>query len=300
MTSSTGNFAELLWPGIKEIYGHKYAEYPQIWSQILDRVDSNKAFEKFQGLTSLGQLAIKDQGAAFVYDNPMQGFQKEAVNVTYALGASCTKEMYDDEQYGYINSLPEMLARATRMTEETQAANPFNSGFSTATTPVTAQDALSLFNTAHLRVDGGTFRNQLATASDLTQTALEQADIDVMDWVDDRGQKLMAKGVKLIVPTALKHTARKILETDKAVDSADNTKNTVAGSLDLVVWPYLTDTDAWFIKTDQKNGVLFVDREAATIDRDNEFTTRNLVFATFRRFSVVAVDPRGAFGSPGA
>lgn len=298
MTTGTGNFAELLWPGIAEIFGKKYADYPQIWSRVLDRKESNKAFEKYQGVTGLGLAAIKDQGNTFDYDDPIQGFQKEAVNVTYALGASVTKEMFDDDQYDYINSLPEMLARSMRHTEETVAARLLNNGFSTELTA----DGVSLFNASHLLagVAGGTYRNTPSVAADLTQTSLEQAFIDIMDWVDDRGLRVMAAPQKLVVPTALRFVAEKILKTQFEVGNNDNTINPMAGAVEPIVWPFLTDPDAWFLKTDVPNGLLFVDREAASINRDNEFNTRNLLFATFRRFTVIPVDGRGAYGSPGA
>lgn len=296
MTISTGNFAELLWPGILGLYGDNYKDWEPLYEKVLSVQDSNKAFEKIQGVTGLPLASIKTQGSPISMVDPYQGFQKEFVNVTYALGTSVTREMVEDEQYSYINKLPRMLARSMRQTEETVAFNLLNNGFGSQNTA----DGVTIFNTGHPLVGGGTLSNRPAVASDLSQTALEQADIDILGFVDDQSLKTKFMGKTLVVPVALKHTAMKILQTRQTVDSADNTVNTVAGSMNLVVSPYLTDTDAWFIITDADDGLVFMRRRAAALDRDNEFTTQNLAMISTARFSVGAVDPRGAYGSPGA
>src|SRR5690349_17885274 len=130
MTVATGNFAELLWPGIAEIWGNSYKDWPALYSQVFDSMQSDKAFEKAQGVTGLPLAGIKDQGSPITFVDPYQGFQKEYVNATYAIGGSVTREMYEDDQYNYINSLPEMLARSMRQTEETVSWNVLNNGFS--------------------------------------------------------------------------------------------------------------------------------------------------------------------------
>ena len=279
MTINTAAFAELIWPGIVDIFGQTYQDHPPLYPSMFDVKTSDKAFEKVQGLTDYGTAAVKDQGAQLAFDDPIQGFQKEYVNVTYAKGATITLEMMQDEQYNVFNDIPRGLARAMRKTEETVGANIYNNGFSTET----AADGLSAFNSAHLNVDGTTFSNVPTVAADLTQTSLEQAVVDISDYVDDRGLPILVQGKILIVPTALQHIAKKILGTNFAVGTADNDINTVAGTMELVVNPYLTDTDAWFIKTDADNGFTWMDRMKAEIDRENEFNTKNLQFSVIRR-----------------
>lgn len=298
MTVSTGAFPELLWPGIKVIWGNTYNDYPALYPKCFTIKKSDKAFEKEQGVTGLPLAAVKDQGSPIAFVDPFQGFQKEYVNVTYGIGASVTKEMFADEQYGYINSLPEMLARSMRQTEETTHFNVLNTGF--AATPVGA-DGVSLFNASHPMVGGATaLRNQLATASDLSMTALETAFTDIMDFYDDQALKIRVLPKKLVVPTALWAVARKIMETEKAVGSADNDKNVLMGALELIVSPWLTDTDAWFIITDAPNGLVSYTRQEAELDRDNDFDTKNLKFTAVRRWISSWTDWRGAFGSAGA
>jgi phage major head subunit gpT-like protein len=300
---STGTAPELLWPGIREIFGNTYNQWDAKYNQIAEVITSDKAFEKFQGITGFGLAAVKNQGASVAYDSIYQGFQKEAVAVTYGLGATVTMEMMEDDQYNVINRIPEALAKSVRHTQEQIVANQFNSGFATATSPETTADGLSVFNTAHRLVAGGTFSNMPAVAADLTMTALEDAVVDISNYNDDRGLPMMANAKKLVVPTSLQNVARKILETEYAVGSADNDVNVVSKAmlpLQLIVNPYLTDTDAWFLITDVPNGILYVNRKAPELKRDNDFDTDNLKFKAITRFDVVTVDARGLYGSAGA
>lgn len=298
MTVASGNFAELLWPGIADIWANSYNDYVPLYTKIFEVKQSDKRFEKEQGVTGLPLAGVKDEGDAVPYVDPFQGFQKEYVNVTYALGSSVTREMYEDDQYNYINSIPSMLSRSMRQTEETIGFNHINRA---QNTNFPGADGVSLANASHPLVGGGTFRNQLNTASDLTQTSLEQAIQDLMDFVDDQSLKIRTLPKCLVVPTQLNFQARKLLESYGVVGSADNDKSGLPGTFqDLVVSPYLTDTDAWHIITDCPNGLTWYTRRSAEIDRDNEFDTQNLKFITTERFSSGWTDPRGFFHSPGA
>ena len=297
MTTTTGNFADLLWPGLADLWGHEYERWAPIWSQLFTIKESNKAYEKELGVTRLGLAAIKEQGAPSLFTDPMQGFPKEYVNATYALGAVVTREMSEDDQYNYINSIPGMLSDSMSQTLETVNTNHFNNGY---TAGFTGADGVILFSGSHNLAGGGTYSNILATASDLTQTALEQAFIDISNYVDDMGLRMNLKPMKLLVPTALQFTARKIMETEKIVDSADNTKNVIAGSLSVVVSPYLTDSDQWQIITNAKNGMTHYWRRQPQAERDNEFSTQNLQMLTTMRFASGWTDPHGVYGSPGA
>lgn len=298
MTIASGNFAELLWPGIAEIWGVSYNDFPTLYTKIFEIKQSDKRFEKEQGVTGLGLGSVKDEGAPIPYEDPFQGYQKEYVNATYALGTSITREMYEDEQYNYINKIPKILARSMRQTEETIAFNHLNRAFNTS---FTGADGSALAVNNHTLVSGGSFSNILATAADLTQTSIEQALQDIMDWVDDQALKIRAMPKCLVIPTQSNFRARKILESGYVTQSADNDVNPIPGLFqDLVVSPWLTDSDAWFIVTDVDNGLTWYNRRSAEISRDNEFDTENLKIKTTERFSSAWTDPRGVFATPGA
>lgn len=297
MTTQTGNFAELLWPGIAQLWGESYGDWQPMWEKFFTTKTSDRAFEKEQGVTGLGLAGIKNQGSPTSFDDPLQGFQKEYVNVTYGLGAVVTREMFEDDQYNYINGIPKMLARSLRQTEETIAHNHLNNGFSSS---FTGADGVSLFNASHPRIGGGTYRNQLSTMADLTQTSLEQALIDLKNYTDDRGLKIMVQPKMLVIPVDNEWNAMRVLKTDKTPGSSDNDINTMRGIMPYVATPYITDTDSWFIVTDVPNGMTFYRRRSAQIERDNEFSTQNLQFLVTERFSSGWTDPRGIYGSQGA
>ena len=298
MAIGTGNFPELLWPGIHDIWGAKYAKWDRLYPKIFTVKKSTHRFEKEQGVTGLGLAMEKTEGSPATFDNPFQGLQKEYSNTVYTLGTTVTREMVHDEMYSYINMLPELLANSLYQTEETLAFNHLNRH---ATAGFTGADGLTLSNASHTLVGGGTYRNQLATASDLTQTSLETALQDLMDFVDDQSLKIVVNAVSLVVPTALNFTARKLLETDRVVGTADNDKNPIPGVFkNLIVSPWLTDTDTWFIVTDVPNGLVWYDSWPAELHRDNEFDTMNLKMFTSRRVSSGWTNPRGVFIGIGA
>lgn len=297
MTVATGNFAELLWPGIASIWGRDYNDYGPLYTQFFSVKNSEKAFEKEQGVTGLPLAGVKDQGSPIPFLDPFQGFQKEYINLTYGLGSSVTREMYEDDQYNYINQIPSMLARSMRQTEEVIATNILNNSF---TSTAQSADGASIVNSSHSLIGGGTMSNTPTVAADLTMASLEQACVDIMNFVDDQGLTIMVRPTKLIVPTASWAIAEKILGTDRAVGSNDNDVNVVRNKVSLIVSPYITDSDSWFIVTDVPNGLTFYNRRAAEINRDNDFETQNLKFSTTRRFSVGCTDYRGVYGTAGA
>lgn len=307
MVMNTGAFSEDLWPGIQKWFGDSYNEYPVIWDKLVEVSQSDKAFEKFQGITGYGLAGVKDQGAAIPYRDKFQGFPKEVINVTYGIGSTITYEMMRYDQYNLFKKIPTELGKSVRQTEETVVANLLNNGFSTAAAAVRTNtaDGVSLFNSGHLLVadTGTTVRNTPATASDLSQTALEQARIDIGNFVDDQGLPIVVMGKKLIVPIESMNLAEKILGTEYEVGTGNNTINPISSSrkpMELIVSPWLTDTDAWFIKTDITEGLVMTDVDSVMLDRDNEFDTKNLKFSAMRIFGVNAVNYLGYYGSPGA
>ena len=297
MANSSGNFAELLWPGIHDLWGFNYDRYPRLYTKVFTMKTADKRFEKEQGATGLPLAGEKDEGGNVSYVDLIQGFQKEYVMVTYALGTTITREMVEDEQYNYINQVPEFLSESMNQTEETIAFNILNNGFGGGTT---SADKVQLFSTAHSSADGSAYSNRLATDADLSQTSIEQMFQDIMDLTDERGLKLRAMPKCLVVSTQENFRARKILESGYVTGSADNDINPIPGLVqDLVVSPYVTDPDSWFTTTTVRNGLAFYTRRAAEIERDNEFDTQNLKIITTKRFDVDVTDARGVFGTTG-
>jgi hypothetical protein len=298
---TTGFAPELLYPGLAEIWGTEYEQHAKMFDKFLNTKNSDKRFEKEQGMSGFTTAGVKDEGNSVPFARLTQGFQKEYVHITYGLGAIVTREMMEDDQYGFISQIPSLLAEAMVRTEETVATNVLNSGFDTS---VVGADGQPLFSASHPNAGsgGGTQSNIPAVAVDLTQTSLENAYIDIMNFRDENNQRINVKPKKLVVSRSDFFNAQKILKTQYKVGSADNDVNIIAESpLELVVTNYLTDQDAWFLVNGVRNGLTYYTRRAADIERDNDRVgTQNLAIVTTKRFSVGWTDWRDSYGSAGA
>ena len=204
--------------------------------------------------------------------------------------------MYDSIGSRYTKA----LARSMATTKQVKGANVLNNGFSSS---FPGGDGKELFATDHPTLSG-TVSNELSTSADLNETSLEQALIDIAAFTDERGLKIAARGVKMIIPSALQFTAERLMKSTQRVGTADNDINAI-GSMGMipqgyVVNNYLTDTDAFFIKTDVPNGMKYFERAALKTAMEGDFDTGNMRYKARERYSFGFSDFRGIYGSPGA
>jgi len=302
---TTSNFAKDLVPGVKTWFGQKYKEYPIEYLDIFEKGNSTKAFEEEAGVTGFGLAAVKTEGGGIAYDEQEQGFVSRYTHVTYGLGFIITREMYED---GIAVTVAlrraNALAFSIRQTKEIIGANILNRAFTSTYTMGTNSDGKELCATDHPNKSGGTWRNELATAADLSEAALEQACIDIAAFTTDRGLKIAIMPQKLIIPTALEFDAMRILESIGQSGSANNDINAIRASKKfpqgIAVNHYLTDSNAWFIKTNCPDGLKYMERRPDAFGTENDFDTENAKFKATFRGSFGWSDPRGIFGSPGA
>jgi hypothetical protein len=299
---TSGNFAKLLWPGIKKIYGDKYDQHKTEYTEIFNKENSDKSYEEYQGLSGFGLAQRKPEGQGIAYDSMKQAFTTRATNVTFALGFIITREMYDDDQYDKIASQrSKALAFSMRQTKEIVGANIINRAF---TSGYTYGDGVVLGSASHPNAAGGTFSNILTVASDLNQAALEQAAIDIMNFTDDRGLRISVMPKKLLIPPALTFEAERILKSSLEYDTANNAINALKSKNifpeGIAVNHYLTDTDAWHILTNCDGLVYQERREDDFSPGENDFDTENARYKASARYAFTAFDPRSYFGSPGA
>jgi hypothetical protein len=291
------NFGELLWPGIRTIYGLQYREFPEEYSQIFNVESSSMAFEESLLLTGFGQVPEKSVGGSVTYNEPKQGWKHRITHTTYGLGFIVASELVEDDQYGKIRQYPKALARSVRQTIETIAANVLNRAFNNS---YTGGDGLELCSDAHLLKGGGTWQNEPSSAADLDETSLEQAFIDIDGWVDDEGLKVNANPKKMIVAVNNVWNSTKLLDSQQTPFDANNSVNPANKIVPWMKSSYLDDPDAWFLTTDVMNGLVFYWRRKPAFTRDNDFDSENAKFKTVFRMSVGWDDPRGVYGSPGA
>lgn len=298
---TTGTIPKALWPGMHAFWGRDYNEHQQEWRDIFDEEMSEKAYEEDQELTGFGYAAVKSQGSAISYDSETGGPSSRYTHVVYGLGFIVTREEMDDKLYVKVSKArTKALAFSMRQTEETIAANVLNRAFSSS---YLGGDGKELIATDHPTVNG-TQSNELAVAADLSEASIEDLCIQIMNAKNSRGLKIAIMPRKLIIPPNLAFDAERIVKSSKQSGTANNDLNAIKSMGifpdGVVVNHYLTDTDAWFIKTNVPNGLKRFTRRKTEFGKDNDFDTENVKAKATMRFSTGWSDHRCIYGSEGA
>ena len=300
MAISRNQLVKELEPGLNALFGLEYKQYENQAAEIYTTESSDRAFEEEVMLSGFAQAKVKSEGSGVAFDNAQETFTARYTNETIALAFAITEEAIEDNLYDRLASrYTKALARSMASTKQVKGASPLNNGFGT----FQSGDNVALFSTAHPTI-AGTFSNTLATAADLNETSLEQALIDIAALTDERGLKIAAKGVKMIIPSALQFTAERLMKSQGRVSTADNDINAIR-SMGMIpqgyrVNNYLTDTDAFFITTDVPNGMKHFNRAPLTTKMEGDFDTGNVRYKARERYVFGVSDPRGIFASPGA
>jgi hypothetical protein len=304
MAISRSQLLKELLPGLNALFGLEYAKYGEEHKEIYETETSERSFEEETKLSGFGAAPVKSEGAAIEYDNAQEAFTARYTHETVAMGFAITEEASEDNLYDSLGArYTKALARAMAYTKQVKSAAVLNKGF-TGTGNPTYGDGKVLFATDHPLVSGGTNSNRPTTGTDLNETSLEDAVIQIAAWTDERGLLIAAKPRKLIIPPALQFVATRILETELRVGTADNDINAINSNGTIpegyAVNHYLTDNNAWFLTTDVPNGLKHFVRTPMATSMDGDFDTGNVRYKARERYSFGVSDPLGMFGSPGA
>ena len=302
MAISRSQLAKELEPGLNALFGLEYDKYDKEHLDIFDVESSDRAFEEEVMLAGFGNAETKPEGGGVNYDTAQEAWTARYNHDTIALAFSITEEAVEDNLYDKLaGRYVKALARSMNNAKQIKAANVLNNGFSSS---YTGGDGKELLATDHPTVSGGDMRNELSTAADLNETSLEQALVDLADIIDERGLKVAVKATKMIVPSELVFVAERLLQSQLRTGTGDNDVNAVRSSGMVpggyVVNHYLTDSDAWFLKTDAPNGLKVFERSPMKTSMEGDFDTGNMRYKARERYSFGWSDPRGIFGSPGA
>ena len=301
MAISRSQLVKELEPGLNALFGLEYKNYENQHTQIFDTENSDRAFEEEVMLSGFANAEVKPEGSGVTYDNAQETFTARYTHETIALAFSITEEAIEDNLYDRLASrYTKALARSMANTKQVKAANVLNNAFNSS---FAGGDGKELCATDHPTI-AGTFKNELSTSADLNETSLEQSLIDIAAFTDERGLKIAARGVKMIIPSELQFTAERLMKSALRVGTADNDINAIKNMgmipQGYVVNNYLTDTDAFFIKTDVPNGMKMFNRASISTKMEGDFDTGNVRYKARERYSFGWSDPRGIFGSPGA
>jgi len=288
-------------PGLNALFGLEYDRYENQHTEIFDTENSDRAFEEEVMLGGFANAAVKPEGQGIVYEDAQETFTARYTHETVALAFSLTEEAVEDNLYDKISTrYTKALARSMANTKQIKAAAILNNGFNAS---FAGGDGKELFATDHPTLSGDQ-KNELSTAADLNETSLEQMLIDIADMKDERGMKIALQGTKMIIPLQLQFVAERLLKSAGRVGTADNDLNAVRNMgmvpQGYVVNNFLTDTDAFFIKTDSPNGLKHFVRAPIRTAMEGDFDTGNVRYKARERYSFGFSDWRGIFGSPGA
>ena len=303
MAISRAQLAKELEPGLNALFGMEYERYEGQHAEIYDTEASDRAFEEEVMLSGFGAAPVKQEGSGITFDDAQEAYTARYNHETIAMGFSITEEAVEDNLYDRLASrYTRALARSMAHTKQVKAASVLNNAFTAGASA--GGDGKALCATDHPLTSGGTFANEPSTAADLNETSLEDFLISIAGFVDERGMIIALRGMKLIIPRQLQFIAERLLVSNLRVGSADNDVNAVKSMGMLpegyVVNDFLTDTDAFFIKTDAPNGFKHFERLALATNMDPDFDTGNMRFKARERYSFGFSDPRCVFGSPGA
>ena len=301
MAISRSQILKELLPGLNALFGQEYATYENEHAEIYETETSERSFEEEVKLSGFGAAPVKAEGSAISYDNAQEAFTARYNHETVAMGFSITEEAMEDNLYDSLSArYTKALARAMAYTKQVKAASLLNTGFTT----FRGGDNVTLFSTAHPTVQGVTNSNRPSVDSDLNETSLEQAVIDIAAYTDERGLLIAARPRKLVVPPSLMFVATRLLQTELRVGTADNDINALKSNGSIPegfrVNHYLTDQDAFFITTDVPNGMKHFVRSPMATSMDGDFDTGNVRYKARERYSFGVSDPLGIYGSPGA
>jgi len=302
MAISRAQLLKELLPGLNALFGLEYSRYGEEHKEIYESETSERSFEEETKLSGFSAAPVKDEGSAIAYDNAQEAWTSRYNHETIALGFSLTEEAIEDNLYDSLSArYTKALARAMAYTKQVKAASTLNNGFNSA---FAGGDGVALFSNAHPLTSGGTNSNIPSVASDLNETSLENAVIQIAAWTDERGLLIAARPLKLIVPPALQFVATRLLETEQRVGTADNDINALKNNGSIpqgyTINHFLTDTNAWFLKTDVPNGLKHFTRTPMSTSMEGDFDTGNVRYKARERYSFGWSDPLGMYGSEGS
>ena len=303
MAISRAQMLKELLPGLNALFGLEYADYEAEDKELYETESSDRSFEEEVALAGFDAAPVKNEGSAISYDNAQESYTARYNHETIAMGFAITEEAMEDNLYDSVSArYTKALARAMAYTKQVKAAHPLNNGMPGGT--YQSGDGVTLFNTAHPLVSGGTNSNTPSTAADLNETSLEAAVIQIAKWTDQRGLLIAARPRRMIVPPDLMFVATRILDTEQRPSTADNDINAIKHNGTVPegyrVNHYLTDGNSWMLITDVPNGLKHFERAPLTTAMDGDFNTGNVRYKSRERYSFGVSDPLGVFGSPGA
>ena len=305
MAISRAQLVKELEPGLNALFGLEHKRYENQHAEIYTTESSDRAFEEEVMLSGFANADVKAEGQGVAFDEAQETYTARYTMETIALAFAITEEAIEDNLYDRLSSrYTKALARSMSNAKEVKGASPLNNGLPGVTTgKFTSGDGANLFSVSHSTI-AGNVKNTLTTQADLNETSLEQSLIDIAAMTDERGLRIAARGVKMIVPSANQFNAERLMKSQGRTQTADNDINAI-NSMGMIPQGYrvnnfLTDADSFYIITDVPNGMKMFSRTPLTTSMEGDFDTGNVRYKARERYAFGVSDYRGIFGVEGA
>jgi hypothetical protein len=271
---------------------------PNQWVGVMHTHEMKKAYEEDTKVAGLGSMVPKPEGDPISFDVPIMGAGVRYTPASYGLGFRITREMWDDDLYHIMDKMASELGRAASYKIEVDAWSILNNGFNNA---FTGSDGLPLLHVAHTRLDGGaTMANKPTVDVDFSATAYQAALDHFKTLVDERGRPVVMNPSLLIIDPSFEWAAKEILESEYKPYTANNEINVLRsdGKMDYLLSRYLTDTDSWFVLSDEHDLNFFWRVKPETGEAD-DFLTGDALYKIYSRYAKGFTEWRGVYGSSG-
>lgn len=302
MAGTKANSPDIFVRGLSEVFSTSYDEAPSKYAQLYHVIASSQDFEEFLQTVGFGYPVQEGEMEIVTLQDPKLGFRTKITPVRWGLGFEVSRDLVEDEKYGWIASLSSELARSLRAGREKVAADLLNNGF--AAGAFALADGKALFATDHPLSRGGTGSNRLATDSDLNYSALQSLVLLLSKITNDASMPIPIEGtINLVIPRDYEFTAAEILKSVGRPDTMNRADNvlTKQRSWNTVIWDYITDLDSFTAIADKsRHKLMYVDRMKVRQWVKDDEETWSVKHIARTRVKAGAADWRGAAATPGA
>lgn len=286
--SVSTNFGDLLDPRFQKIFNDRYDQLPDMLGKFFTMVGDSptKADYRTSQMGTLGD--VPEFTGTVTYDDSAQGYDGTITPKEYASGYQIERKLYDDDQFGVMDSKPKTLATAYQRTRQKHGAQLFNNAFSVDTTWNNFTEAVALCSNSHTTTSGASvvagFDNLIT--SSLSAVALAAARIQMINFRGDRAEKISVVPSMLLIPPDLYDIAFEIVESQGKPDTPNNNANVHRGKYSVTEWIYLNDVNNWFMidETMMKDSLIWYDRVQKEFAMVEDFDTLVAKWRMYARY----------------
>ena len=294
------SFGDLLDPRFQKIFHEQYDQLPDMIPTLFTTAPSNG-----RNNMTWSQVGAFGDWSAFTgtvaYDSVSQGYDVTSTPIEFASGVQVERKLYDDDQYQIMDRRPAGLAVAASRTRQSHAARIFNNAFSVDTYFYNNSEGVALCSNSHTTTSGVStaagFDNLVTSA--LTATAATAARIQMIGFVDDRGNKISTMPDELWVPPNLYDAAFEIVGSAGKPDTANNNRNVHESAYSVHEWIYMSDTNNWFMADSsyRKQVLFWLDRIPIEFAFAEDLDTLIAKWRGYGRWSNAWIDWRWLIGA---